>query len=310
MRKIHRLALLFCFAVGFLQPGDARAELVYGLTGGPGTLVSFDSATPSVVTTIGNVSGAASGQFFYDISFRPSNGLLYGLAVNSFTGASNLYIINPLTAAANLVGSTPFTLSLSIGGRVSMAFNPVSDMLRVISRNGSNYRVNPTTGALTAQDTTLTYNGGVPSQTPDVTAIAYSNNFAGATSTTLYAYTFNFDEFVTVGSAGGNPVSPNSGVSFVLGGSGQFPLSSNVGLVISSTGIGYMTANIGASTFFTVNLATGRATAVGAIGGNPALIAIAVAPVPEPATTALLLAGSFIAWRGWRSKAGRRLVVS
>ncbi|MEP6955337.1 MAG: DUF4394 domain-containing protein [Chthoniobacterales bacterium] len=297
-----------CLAAALLGGGvSARAELIYALTGGPGTLVSFDSATPSVVNTIGDVSGATTGQFFYDISFRPSNGLLYGLAVNSFTGASNLYIINPLTAAASLVGGSPFTLSLSIGGRVSMAFDPVADSLRVISRNGSNYRVDPGSGMLTAQDSILRYTGGVPSQTPDATAIAYSNNFSGATSTTLYAYTFNFDEFVRVGSLGGNPISPNSGESFVVGGSGQFPLSSNVGFVVSPNGMAYMTANIGASTLFTVNLATGRATPVGAIAGNLPIIGIAVAPVPvpEPGTSALLLgAGGVLGWWRWRWRRG------
>ncbi|MGI8819587.1 MAG: DUF4394 domain-containing protein [Chthoniobacterales bacterium] len=298
--------LRICVAAALLGGGlNLRAEVIYALTGGPGTLVSFDSATPSVVNTIGNISGATSGQFFYDISFRPSNGLLYGLAVNSFTGASNLYIINPLTAAASLVGGSPFSLSLSIGGRVSMAFDPVADSVRVISRNGSNYRVDPNTGTLTAQDSNLRYTGGVPSQTPDTTAIAYSNYFAGATSTTLYAYTFNFDEFVRVGSLGGNPISPNSGECFVVGGSGQFPLSSNVGFVISPTGMAYMTANIGASTLFTVNLGNGHATPVGAIAGNLPIIAIAVAPVPEPGTSALLLgAGGMLGWWRWRRRGG------
>ncbi|MDQ6765517.1 MAG: DUF4394 domain-containing protein [Verrucomicrobiota bacterium] len=283
------LLFLLCTAV-LHTPRTARAELIYGLTGGPGTLVSFDSASPAIVNTIGNVTGASTGQFFYDINFRPSNGLLYGLAVNSFTGASNLYIINPLTAAASLVGNTPFTLSISIGGRVAMAFDPVTDLLRVISRNGANYRVNPNTGTIAAQDTTLTYLNGVPSQTPDSVAIAYSNNFPGATSSTLYSYTFNFDEFVRVGSAGGNPVSANSGICTVVGGSGTFPLSSNVGFDISRSGAAFMTANVGTSTLFSVNLANGHATQIGAIAGNLPIIAIAVAPIPEPSTTALAIA--------------------
>jgi len=288
------LLLVSGVAAILCAPHGAHAELIYGLTGGPGTLVSFDSATPSAVTTIGNVSGAVSGQFFYDIDFRPSDGLLYGLAVNSFTGASNLYTINPLTAAASLVGTIPFTLSISIGGRVAMDFNPVSDMLRVISRDGSNYRVDPNTGGLFAQDTTLFYTGGIPSQTPDSVGLAYANN------ATLYSYTFNFDEFVRIGSVGGNPLSPNTGECFVVGGSGQFPLSSNVGFDISGSGLGYITANIGASTFFTVNLTTGRATAVGPIGGNLPIIGIAVAPVPEPRTTALLVAAGLLAWCRWK----------
>lgn len=302
VRRTNPLLFVFGGILAFCTPHDARAELVYGLTGQGGTLVSFDSASPSNVTTIGAVTGASSGQFFYDIDFRPSDGRLYGLAVNSFTGASNLYTINPLTAAASLVGSTPFTLSISIGGRVAMDFDPAADMLRVISRNGANYRVNPNSGTLLAQDTALNYTGGVPSQTPDSVALAYSNNSAGANSTTLYSYTFNFDEFVRIGNPGGTPISPNTGECFVIGGSGQFPLASGVGFDISASGLAYMTAITGTSTFFTVDLTTGHATAVGAIGGNLPIIGIAVAPVPEPGTSVLFVSVGVIVlcWRWLR----------
>ena len=310
MRTKSLLLSFLCGIAAWSTTGGARAELIYGLTGQGGTLVSFDSATPTAVTTIGAVTGATSGQFFYDIDFRPSDGLLYGLAVNSFTGASNLYTINPLTAAASLVGNTPFTLSISIGGRVAMDFDPVTDMLRVISRNGSNYRINANSGSIFAQDTALRYTNGIPSQTPDSVALAYGNNFAGATSSTLYSYTFNFDEFVRIGSVGGSPISPNSGECFVVGGSGQFPLASGIGFDISASGTAYLTANIGAATFFTVDLATGRATAVGAIGGNPPIIAIAVAPVPEPGTTALLIVGGLIGGWCWLRKRALRSVES
>ncbi|MGI8435813.1 MAG: PEP-CTERM sorting domain-containing protein [Chthoniobacterales bacterium] len=46
-----------------------------------------------------------------------------------------------------------------------------------------------------------------------------------------------------------------------------------------------------------MNLATGQATSLGAIGGNPQLLALAVASVPEPAAWMLLLlaVGVFVA---------------
>lgn len=297
VRLTMALVLLSCVAA-------ARGELIYGLTA-QGALINFDSATPGSVNAVGNVTGASSGQLFLNIDFRPTNGLLYGLAVNTITGASNIYTINTATAAATLVGNTPFTLSVSIGGRVAMDFNPVTDQARVVSRNGSNYQVNPITGALSATNTTLNYAPGDPggSGIPDNVALAYSNNFSGATSTTLYGYSFNFDDLLRIGSAGGTPISPDSGQTFTIGGTNQFPLTSNIGFDISSSGTAYLSANISAQTLFSVNLATGQATSLGAIGGNAQLLALAVVPVPEPAAwMLLLLAGGIFGARARSSK--------
>lgn len=276
---------MFCVCAGVV-----RAELIYGLTA-QGALLTFDSATPGTVTNVGNVTGASAGQFFLNIDFRPANGLLYGLAVNTITGASNIYTINTSTAAATMVGTVPFTLSVSIGSRVAMDFNPVTDQLRVVSRNGSNYQVNPTTGTIGATNTTLNYAPGDPggSGIPDNVALAHNNNFAGAAATTLYGYSWNFDDLLRIGSANGMPLSPDTGQTFTIGGAMQFPLTSNIGFDISGSGAAFLTGNIGAQTLFSVNLATGRATTIGAIGGNPQLVSIAIAPVPEPGAVVLLV---------------------
>ncbi len=274
-------------------PRDASAELIYGLTA-QGALITFDSATPGTVATVGNVTGASAGQFFLNLDFRPATGLLYGLAVNTITGAANLYTINPATAAASMVGATPFTLSVSIGGRVAMDFNPVTDQLRVVSRNGSNYLVSPTAGTIIAQQATLNYAPGDPggSGIPDNVALAHSNNVAGASSTTLYGYSWNFDDVLRIGSVGGAPIGPDSGQTFTLGPAQFFPLTTNIGFDISASGLAYMSGNAGVQTLYSINLATGHATALGAIGGNPQLVALSVAPVPEPTALALLLLGA------------------
>ncbi len=291
---MKRLVLLGA-CVLLTLPGirETHAELIYGLTA-QGGLISFDSASPGSVTTVGNVTGASAGQFFLNLDFRPANGLLYGLAVNTITGASNIYTINTSTAAATMVGTTPFTLSVSIGSRVAMDFNPVTDLARVVSRNGSNYQVSPVTGAIAATNTTLNYVPGDPggSGIPDNVALAHSNNVVGAAATTLYGYSFNFDEVLRIGAANGMPISPDTGQTFTIGGAMQFPLTSNIGFDISGSGAAFLTGNIGAQTLFSVNLATGRATTIGAIGGNPQLVSIAVAPVPEPGAIGFLVLGA------------------
>ncbi|MEP6810055.1 MAG: DUF4394 domain-containing protein [Chthoniobacterales bacterium] len=145
-------------------------------------------------------------------------------------------------------------------------------------------------GGISATHTTLDYAPGDPggSGVPDNVALAFGNNFAGATTTTLYGYSWNFDDLLRICSPDGSPFSPDSGRTFTIGPAQMFPLTTNVGFDISASSVAYMSSNIGAQTLFTVNLATGRATALGAIGGNPQLVSLSVAPVPKPGVSALL----------------------
>ena len=84
-----------------------------------------------------------------------------------------------------------------------MDINPVVDRVRLVNDAGISLRVNPVTGVAT-QDTSL--NPG----TPNVTAVAYSNNFSGAASTTLYDIDTGSDC-----SRGQNP--PNNGTLSTVG---------------------------------------------------------------------------------------------
>ena len=62
-------------------PIPAQAELILGLTSANG-LISFDSATPGTVTSIGAVTGLTAGDSLVGIDRRPNGGLLYGVGVN------------------------------------------------------------------------------------------------------------------------------------------------------------------------------------------------------------------------------------
>lgn len=83
-------------ATTILSPSLGSAALIYGLTSTNG-LVSFDSATPGTVTTIGTITQAG----IVDMDFYPVNGVLYG--ANS---SGSLYRINTSTGAAT-VATTP-----------------------------------------------------------------------------------------------------------------------------------------------------------------------------------------------------------
>lgn len=152
-------------------------------------LVPINPAT-GVASSPFQVLGVAASQSLVGMDFRPSNGQLYALGYDSVAVAptpnAQLYTLS-LTGAATAVGSA---VRLELGrrtARIGFDFNPVADLIRITSTNRANYRLNPTTGAIAGTDTNLAYASGTPS-TPGIGAVAYSNSFAGATATTLYAF--------------------------------------------------------------------------------------------------------------------------
>ncbi|RYZ84425.1 MAG: DUF4394 domain-containing protein, partial [Proteobacteria bacterium] len=255
-------ALLAAICVGFAD--SVRAELIYGATDSS-DLVSFDSATPGTLTTIGAFSGLPNGQTIRGIDFRPATGQLYALSTSTPTPVAGttaqLYTTDLVTGALTAVGNR-FTLASTTGlnAVASLDFNPVDDTIRVVTGGGLNYHFNPVTGAMISRDTDINPTG-------IITDIAYSNNTIGATSTTLYAYNYSTNMIGTVGSVGGSPNSPNSGQFTPIGSSGWFSNDATVGFDISgATGIGYINTNItGAArdALFRVNLGTGAMTNIG-----------------------------------------------
>jgi hypothetical protein len=265
----------------WIFPAVGRAETIYGLTVADG-LLTFDSATPGTTTPLIAISGLQPGELILAIDLRPATGQLYGLG-----STSRLYTINPTTGAATQVGSAgAFTLSGSV---FDMDFNPVVDRIRVVSDTDQNIRLNPNDGTLTATDTNLAYASGDPNfgTNPIMPGAAYSNNFAGSSTTTLFGIDGGLDILVRQGSPGGSPVSPNSGQLFTIG-----PLGVNAagtsGFDISGvTGTAYAMFN--SFDFYTVNLSTGAVTLVGTIGSIPAVLDITAAQqgqlTPTPTST-------------------------
>lgn len=121
------------------------------------------------------ITGLGDGVKILAIDFRPATGQLYGLGSNS-----RIYVINPATGAARPIGAAPFTPALA-GTLVGFDFNPTVDRIRVVTNTGQNLRLNPETGVVAAVDGSI---NGVANAM--VTSVAYSNNVAGAATTTLY----------------------------------------------------------------------------------------------------------------------------
>jgi hypothetical protein len=271
------------FALGVVLLGlvaaPARAELLYATSGT--NIARFDSNNLGTVTTV-PVSGLQAGETLVGIDLRASstaanNGLLYGVG-----SSSRLYIIDPFTGAATQVGTNGlFTLN---GTAFGTDFNPVPDRIRQVSNTEQNLRINP-------NDATTTVDGAL-NPAGNIVAVAYTNNDAdAATGTTLYAIDSASGTLgiVSVPNSGG-PI--NTVGSLGLGTN----LNEAIGFDITATGAVFASITVGGqSRLYSINLTTGAATNLGAIGtGSTAYLGLtgATAPIPEPSTYALLAAGA------------------
>src|SRR5438034_1124187 len=70
-----------------------------------------------------------------------------------------------------------------------------------------------------AVDTALTFASGESEagMTPDITGAAYTNNFKGATTSTLYAIDWRRGQLQRIGSPNGSPISSGTGQVFTVG---------------------------------------------------------------------------------------------
>jgi hypothetical protein len=183
-RTLRRTLGLFAVTVAgaLAVPGAASAaEAFYGVTQ-DNRLVTFQSDNVTNVAPVHAITGLPGGENIIGLDVRPLNGQLYGLGKTS-----RLYVINPRTGAARQVGATPFIPALA-GASFGFDFNPTVDRIRVTSDAEQNLRLNPDDGTVAAVDTNLAYAAGDPGAgtNPNVGGSGYTNNFAGATSTTLY----------------------------------------------------------------------------------------------------------------------------
>ncbi|HEX6625859.1 MAG TPA: DUF4394 domain-containing protein, partial [Pyrinomonadaceae bacterium] len=263
-------------------PSPAAPVTIFAVTT-TNNLLSFSSATPGTISSTTPITGLAPGESVVGLDVRPATRQLYGLVQRAFaenTPPLRLVIINPTTGAATAVGTFfgPATSGISFG----FDFNPTVDRIRITSDTDTNLRVHPDTGAVAATDGALAYaaadaNAG---QNPNVVGSAYTNNFAGATTTTLYDIDSNLDILVTQ-----NP--PNNGTLNTVGALGV-DASSLAGFDIATfSGTAFAGLNTGGaeSGLYTINLTTGAATLVGQIGpsGTGTVRGLTVGnPFPNP----------------------------
>ncbi len=286
--------LLTGLALAFAGITQAAPTIfAYNMTGN--RLISFDAVAPETLSSDVALTGLAIGEVLIGIDYRPATGTLYSVAISSTT--SRVVTINPVTGAITTVGVGFTPLLASVGSPAyGIDFNPVPDRIRVVNSAGLNIRLNPNDGSFVATDTPLAYVPGDPGIGQPLLAVshvAYSNNFAGTSVTTLYGIDYARDVLVRIGGVDGTP-SPNTGAVTTIGALGVATTTAAGGFDIEAGTAFAVFRRFDVSNLYRVNLATGAATLVGTVGGAAFVNGIAIAPAPATLITATTPTGSTV----------------
>jgi hypothetical protein len=270
----------------------ASAEPAVGLVGNT-TLIKFDTATLGVLSGHQITGLQSATENVVGIDVRPATGELYALTVPIGVAANALvrtYKVDPDTGVSTFVGSIPNTVPGAADVVSGIDFNPTVDRIRVVNINDENFRANPNNGTLAGDDPSLNPAG---SQIVDV---AYDRNTPRTNAltipTTVYGISRATSSLVTQGGINGTaPGGPNGGLIATVGPLGvALDTGSDAGFDISANGVpetasGTAFASLrsgGISRLYTIDLATGAATVVGALPADMRDIAILPTPPPAP----------------------------
>ena len=246
-------------------------------------MMSFDPRKPNTLVN-STAIGGLGGETLVGMDFRPRDGMLWALS-----STARLYTIDPATGAATfraaLVAdpadaSSPFA---GLSGTVTAVdFNPAADRLRVITSSGLNLRiaVEATTSngvAIAAGQTTTDGTINRASAPPSIAAAAYTNSFAGTTSTSLFGLEQNTDVLALQ-----NP--PNDGTLNDIGALGlDVTGTAAFDIAGGANGLALAALRSGASgpfLLYTVSLTTGATTLYNNTSGNAAASQIGGASGP------------------------------
>ena len=275
-----------CATVEREVEGPPRKETLVGVTES-NQLVRFNGGQPQRVAVIGPVRGLQPGESLAGIDFRVSRGVLFGLG-----STGRIYTIDAKTAEAKAVGAAPLAIALQ-GAEFGFDFNPTVDRIRIVSDAGQNFRAHPDTGAAVdgnpnmdgiQPDGALAYAAGDANASvkPRIVGAGYTYNKQNEKITTNFAIDAATGALVTQGSREGaaTAVSPNTGQLFTVGslGIGRF---ARAGFDIADVNnAAYLSVDLegrSATRLYSVDLASGKATFIGTVGGER-LRGIAIEP--------------------------------
>lgn len=276
------------------QSFTVNAAVGYALVGS--SLVPFASSNPGAAGSPIAIVGVDVDETLVAIDFRPQNGQLYGLGVNSVSNTATLYLISTVTGTATPVGTVgaisfvdavgdPIVLLNPALVDYDIDFNPAVDRLRILA-GSFNGRVDPNTGLPidgNANAAGVQPDGAINGGTSTVGGTAYTNAFPnnGAT-TTQYTLDAETDSLYIQNPP--NNGTQSSGIVITLDGAPLdftnvrgFDILANVNApasnaaVTNGTGLAVLTVG-GVDGLYSINLVTGEAAFIGTIGTTPATV--------------------------------------
>ncbi len=221
--------------------------------GGNNFLISFNPQTPDTLIDSVSISGLQTGEFIFDMDFRPQTQELYALS-----NQANLYILDTDTGQATLASTLDTDLS---GGFFGVDFDPVEDSLLSVSDIGQNLRVDDVEDGLVSLLDPLDYSSDDDNDgsTPNVISLAHTNSFNGANDTVLYGIDSALDILVQISDPETGELQTIGDLGFDSSNLAGFDIAGNDGLAL----LALNTPGFTFSQLYTLNLETGQATQVG-----------------------------------------------
>jgi hypothetical protein len=268
-----------------LAPVRERPELLVAVTPS-NQMLTFQANEPGKILSKKPLQGLLPTETLLAIDYQVAKGQLFALS-----NLGRLLKVNNDTAMVTQVGSP---VKLPPGQTFGLNFNPTVDRIRLVTDEGHNLRLHPDTGAQVdgdantpgvQPDTSLAYGPGdlLSGNKPRIVAVAYTYNKVNEKITTNYAIDAGLGYLVVQGSIEGAPtvVSPNTGRLQAIG-----PLLidrfDTASLDISDVNnAAYLVTNRkagGESKLYEVNLGSGQARLIGAIGSTEPVRGMAIVP--------------------------------
>jgi hypothetical protein len=248
------------------QLGRANTLEAIGLTDDQ-RLVCFRVDRPERAQRFATVRGLQMDTRLVGIDVRPANNLLYGLG-----DQGGVYTIATDNGRATLAARINVPLQ---GTSFGVDFNPVADRLRVVSDTGQNLRINVADGT-TTPDGTLNYTAGTPAT--GVVGAMYTNNDADPnTNTTLFDVDSTLDQIAVQSPPNTGSLVATGKLGFDTNGVVAADIYSKVrdGSTVANWAFVSLSDDTG-STFFKVDLLTGRASSLGEFATSVPIVGVAI----------------------------------
>lgn len=243
--------------------GRGPSQVLYGTTSS-NQLVKFNAKDPRDIRSARVITGLPQGVTLRGIDFRPLTGDLYGVGTDNV-----VYRVNPQTAIAVLEG--PAYTPASTGKAFGIDFNPVVDLIRIVSDADENGAANPDAG-------TLAVNGTLNPAGNQIVGAAYENSSFSAmkpAATALHVVSAATDQLFTQNPpAAGTLTMPRN---LRVRGAGRIDVGLNAGFdIVGANNVGFLSnVESGRTQLYTVDVPTGRATSLGQVGRRMALTGLA-----------------------------------